>query len=89
MPTTPIGASFPATLTPQEWKLVSSIRAVPESALKRRLFAVIGEMVAFSSAPDCHEVQADGVPCGDVHKSCDDCGEAITVLDEIGAKLTK
>ena len=64
------------TLSPAEWKLVSDLRAIPESPLKSRIDALFGELLKFAADPKCGDSQADGVPCTSVHVACAECGRA-------------
>jgi hypothetical protein len=60
-------------LAPEEWELVCLLRDVPEGRARRELMALLRELAAFVAAPGCVEAQADGVPCGTAHASCEEC----------------
>ncbi len=60
-------------LTPEEWRLISELRAVPTSNLKGRVLGLFAAVLDFSREPRCAEAQADGVPCESPGVSCEQC----------------
>lgn len=76
-----------AELTPEEWRLVSRLRDIPQSPLRERLAAVIDELVAMVRDPHCSEMQADGVPCLSVTTSCDQCQQVAALLGNVRRRL--
>lgn len=79
--------AFMAVLDESERRLVRSLREIPPSPLRDRMAALIDEIVGFTASPGCPEVQADGVPCGDVQMSCDRCRQTIGLLDGLRSRL--
>ncbi|MCK6680907.1 MAG: hypothetical protein L6R30_00635 [Thermoanaerobaculia bacterium] len=73
--------SVAATLTPKEWRLIESLRAIPESPLKRRVDILLEDLLEFIREPKCPEMQADGVPCTNVHANCDQCTHVTEMVD--------
>lgn len=73
------------SLSPQEWRLVSSLREVPESALRTRVSALVEALVQLAKEPKCAEHMADGVPCASVHANCDQCVEVTRMLEGLEA----
>ncbi len=73
------------SLSPQEWRLVSSLREVPESALRTRVAALVEALVQLAREPKCAEHMADGVPCASVHANCDQCKEVTRMLEGLEA----
>ncbi len=76
-------APIPTLLTPGEWRLIWSLRELPESDLKRRLLSIIEVLVGLVHEPRCMEQQADGVPCPTPHTSCDECMRVTGILDSL------
>ena len=74
-----------ATLTLPEWRLVSALREIPDSALKERANELIDAVLAYAREPKCQEMQADGVPCGNVHANCDQCVQVTRMLEGLEA----
>ena len=69
------------TLTAAEWRLVSTLRTVPESPLKERLDALLAELLKFAADPKCAESQGDGVPCTNTNLDCDSCRRVTDLID--------
>lgn len=84
---TTLHGSLSLALDESEWHLVRSLREIPPSPLRDRMSALIDELVAFVANPGCPEMQADGVPCDDVHVSCDRCRQVIGLLDGLHRRL--
>lgn len=80
--------SVPVTLTPEEWKLVSALRALPESPLKERLDALFGELLKFAADPKCAESQGDGVPCTNTSMDCDSCRKVTDLIDFLRRRVS-
>ncbi len=76
-----MSADVQVTLTPEEWKLVSALRSVPESPLKERLDALFGELLKFAVDPRCAESQGDGDPCTNTNTDCDSCRRVTDLID--------
>jgi hypothetical protein len=70
-------------LTSRERDLIEGIRAIPESALKRRIVLLVDDIVRLGQEPKCVEAQADGVPCACVNSSCEACIGVFERLAEI------
>ncbi len=76
------------TLSPEEWNLVSSLRAIPESPLKERLDALIGELLKFAVDPKCAESQADGVACTNTSADCESCRRVTDLIDLLRRRVS-
>lgn len=76
------------TLTPEEWKLVSALRSVPESPLKARIDALLGELMWFAADPKCTESQGDGVPCTNTNMDCDSCKRVTDLIDVLRRRIS-
>lgn len=74
-------------LQPEERRLVEALRAIPESPLRDRLYALVSELADFVAAPSCAEMQADGAPCTSSQASCDDCRKVSALLDGLRTRL--
>ncbi len=73
------------SLSPAEWRLVCSLREVPESALRARVAALVEALIQLAREPRCAEHMADGVPCASVHANCDQCVEVTRMLESLEA----
>jgi hypothetical protein len=74
-------------LSAEEWGLVSSLREVPDSPLRGRLLAFVGELVAFAREPKCWRMQGDGVPCATANVACDQCQKLMSLVEGLRARL--
>ena len=74
---------IPATLSAEEWRLVSALRDIPPSPLKLRVARLLEELITFVQEPRCAEMQADGVPCDNVNAQCDQCVHVAEMLDKM------
>jgi hypothetical protein len=76
------------TLSPKEWELVSALRNVPESPLRERIDALLGELMKFAADPKCYESQGDGVPCTNTNMDCDSCKRVTDLIDALRRRVT-
>jgi hypothetical protein len=76
------------TLSPEEWKLVSDLRAIPDSPLKARIDALLGELVKFAGDPRCSESQADGDPCTNTTADCESCRRVTDLIDLLRRRVS-
>jgi hypothetical protein len=74
-------------LSPVERQLVEALREVPESPLRRKTVALVGELLDFARSPRCQEGQADGAPCDDPAAQCDRCARVTRVLDALARRV--
>ena len=77
------------TVTPAELRLITTLRDMPESPLRVRVQALLGELLDFARNPRCHELQADGVPCTNPGADCDQCQIVLTMLDSMAKRLPR
>lgn len=80
-------AKPPASLSPLEWRLVAALREVPSDALRERLTELAARLADFARDPHCAEAQADGAPCADTSKACEDCQEVAELLRSIERRV--
>ena len=73
------------SLSPAEWRLVTSLREVPESALRARVNSLVEALIDLAKEPRCPEHMADGVPCASVHANCDQCVQVTRMLEGLEA----
>ena len=71
------------TLTAPEWELISILRAMPPSPLRRKVAALIQDLVEFIRDPKCAEMQGDGVPCDNVSTACEQCAHVAGMLESM------
>lgn len=76
-----------ASLTPEEWKLISTLRELPPSPLQERVSFVIHELVEFARDPGCEEMQADGAPCAAITAGCEYCARVTEILNSFDTRL--
>jgi hypothetical protein len=69
------------SLSVDEWRFVSDLRAIPSSPLRERALALFNAVLELAREPRCPEVQADGVPCDTPSQSCDQCIHLEEMLD--------
>ena len=75
--------TIPTTLSAEEWRLISTLRAMPASPLKVRIGNALERLIAFAEDPHCAEMQGDGVPCDHVGGECAQCALVVAALDAI------
>ena len=75
-------------LTYRERELIEGLRAIPESALKRKILGLVDDIVRLGQEPKCFEAQADGVPCACSDSSCETCIGVFERLAEIVDEAT-
>jgi hypothetical protein len=73
-------------LTAPERDLIFGLRAVGDSPLRRRVFAVVDGLVRIAREPCCAESQADGVPCDSVHSQCEMCDGVLEKVETLVEK---
>lgn len=83
-----MSAPVQVTLSAEEWRLVSALRAIPESPLKERLDALFGELLKFAVDPKCSESQADGVPCTNTAADCESCRRVTDLIDLLRRRVS-
>jgi hypothetical protein len=74
-------------LSPEEQKLVLTLRDIPPSRLRDLMTTLVGELCDFVAAPGCAEMQADGAPCPTSAASCDECRKLTTILEGLRSRL--
>jgi hypothetical protein len=82
-------AGVALVLSPEERQLVEALREVPESPLRRKMVALLGELFSFARTPQCPETQGDGVPCENPAAQCDQCARVTRVLDSLRRRVTE
>jgi hypothetical protein len=75
------------TLTPAEFRLITTLRDMPESPLRDRVNRLLEDLVAFARNPRCPELQADGAPCANPGADCDQCKVVLAMLETMGKRL--
>jgi hypothetical protein len=66
-----------------ERRLLSALRAIPTDGLRARVMDVAEALAEKVRDPHCAEMQADGVPCQDTEKACEECQGVTALLGEI------
>lgn len=74
-------------LSPEERKLVLTLREIPPSRLRDLMTSLVGELCDFVAAPGCAEMQADGAPCPTSDASCDECRKLTSILEGLRSRL--
>ncbi len=75
-------------ITPEERRIISSMRDLPPSPLKDLLAQVMARLVELVREPSCPEMQADGVPCKSSSSDCAECRKLMAVLETLQKQLT-
>lgn len=75
------------TLNGMEWRLISTLRDIPESPLRSLLEQVLQRLTEFVREPRCAEVQADGVPCDRPEADCEQCLKMKEILERLNNQL--
>jgi hypothetical protein len=60
-------------LDPEEWKLISGLRDIPPSPLRKLMHELMMSLVDYVREPRCAELQADGAPCESPEADCEQC----------------
>jgi hypothetical protein len=76
-------APITLTVSPDEFRMLSILRDLPESPLRVRVQRLLDELLAFARNPRCSEFQADGVPCGNPAADCEQCQIVAGMLDRL------
>lgn len=71
------------TLTAPEWELISTLRAVPPSPLRKNVATLIHHLVEFIRDPKCPGNQGDGVPCDNVSTACRQCSHVVGMIESM------
>jgi hypothetical protein len=82
-------APIPLNLTPAEYRMITTLRNMPESPLRDRVHRVLDELLAFARNPACSELQADGVPCHNPSADCEQCQVVLGVLENLERRVGK
>ena len=79
----------PVTLavSPEELRLITTLRDMPESPLRDRVHKLLAELLEFARNPRCGSFQADGIPCADPRADCDQCQVVLAMLDRLEGQL--
>ena len=75
------------TVSPEEYRLITTLRGMPESPLRDRVQRLLADLVAFARNPRCPELQADGAPCANPAADCDQCKVVLAMLDAMSRRL--
>lgn len=82
-----MSAPGPVVLSPEEQKLLLTLREIPPSRLRDLMTTLVGELCDFVAAPGCAEMQADGAPCPTTNVSCDECRKLTGILEGLRSRL--
>ena len=82
-------ASLAITVSPAEHRILTTLRDMPESALRDRVHRLVKDVLAFARNPRCHEFQPDGVPCSEPSADCDQCQVVVAMLDSLERRVPK
>lgn len=76
------------TLNAAEWRLIRSLREIPDSPLRDLLEEVLHRLTDFVREPRCAEVQADGVPCDRPEADCEQCLRMKEILTRLSNQIS-
>jgi hypothetical protein len=71
-----VQAPITLTVSPAEFRMLATLRQMPESPL-------LEELLAFARNPRCDAFQADGTPCAEPQADCDQCQVVNAMLDRL------
>jgi len=80
-------APITLTVSPAEFRMITTLRDMPESPLRDRVHRLLAELLAFARNPRCGEFQADGTPCANPQADCDQCRIVTGMLDALAKGL--
>jgi len=75
------------TVSPAEFRMITTLRDMPESPLRDRVQRLLGELLEFARNPRCSEFQADGTSCVNPLADCDQCRTLAGMLDSLARRL--
>ena len=70
-------------LDPEEWALVSGLRDIPPSPLRKLTHEFMLALLEYVREPRCPEMQADGVPCDSAESDCEQCVKVKALLSTL------
>ncbi|MDR3670316.1 MAG: hypothetical protein P4L36_05700 [Holophaga sp.] len=76
-------APITLTVSPAEFRMITTLRDLPQSPLRDRVQRLLDELLAFARNPRCGEFQADGVPCSRPEADCEQCQMVTRMLDRL------
>ena len=82
-------APIPLYVSPAEYRMITTLRDMPESPLRDRVHRVLDELLAFARNPKCSELQADGAPCSNPSADCEQCQVVLGMLDHLERRVGK
>jgi len=77
------------TVSPAEYRMLTTLREMPDSPLRDRVQWLLAELLAFARNPRCPELQADGVPCANPAADCDQCQVVRDMLETMEKALPR
>lgn len=75
--------SLAVLLSQDERRLIATLRALPEGALRERVWGMLEHLAQLLHEPRCAQAQADGVPCPHPGGECDQCRRVFEELDAL------
>ena len=82
-------APISITVSPAEYRMITTLRDLPESPLRDRVHRLLEDLLAFARNPRCPELQADGAPCADPGADCDQCQVVRAMLEALERRLPR
>jgi hypothetical protein len=76
-------------LSPAEWRLVQSMRNLPDSPFRDRISEVLEGLLFYVRNPRCEGMGPEGFPCGDPMSTCEECHQMWDLLDSIAERVEK
>lgn len=76
-------------LSPAEWRLVETIRGLPESRLSSRIFEVLDSLLFYVRNPRCGGMGVEGFPCGEPASTCEECHQVWDLLETINTRISE
>jgi len=77
-----------ASLSPAEWRLIETLRELPEGQVKDKVHGVLLDLMFFVRNPRCQGVLPEGFPCGDPRSTCEECHQIWNLLETIQTRVS-
>jgi len=78
-----------AVLSPAEWRLIESVRGLPERQLRDRIFEVLDSLLFYVRNPRCEGMGVEGFPCGEPASTCEECHQVWDLLESLAQRLDR
>lgn len=78
-----------ASLSPAEWRLIETLRELPEGLVKDKVHGVLLDLMFYVRNPRCQGMLPEGFPCGDPRSTCEECHQIWDLLGMVEARTQR